>query len=252
MHDATSSDGGSAPHPRGQNPAVRLLRPLFRWIRQFVHSLYAAGGILLIVALLLSVAALWGLSELTEGVMEGETLRADEAALRWLATYATDRRDVRALEITSLGSGTVVLAVSILSASLLALLKRRYYAILVAVAVSGGWILSPVLKALFDRNRPQVVEWRVPHAGQASFPSGHAMMGMVLYVVLAYVIHRISSRAWVSVLAITLAAIVVTLIGITRVYLGVHYPSDVLAGYAVGFAWAMFCAAGVEMLKREK
>ena len=252
MHDARSPEGRGPPAPQGRNPVVSWLRTLLRGIRQVVHSRYAAGGIVLVGALILSVLALWGLSELTEGVMEGETLRVDEAALRWLATFATDRRDVRALEITSLGSGTVVLAISVLSAGLLALLKRRYYAFLVVVAVTGGWILSPILKALFGRDRPQVVEWRVPHAGQASFPSGHAMMAMVLYAVLAYVIHRISNRAWVSIVAITLAAILVTLIGITRVYLGVHYPSDVLAGYAVGFAWAMFCAAGVEMLKREK
>jgi undecaprenyl-diphosphatase len=225
---------------------------VLRWVRQFVHNLYAAGGILLIAGLVLSVLALWGLSGLTEGVMEGETLSADEAALRWFAGQTTDRRDVRALEVTSLGSGTVVLTISIISAALLAALGRRYYAILVVVAVCGGWVMSPILKALFGRDRPQVVEWRVPHAGQASFPSGHAMMGMVLYVVLAYVIHRLASRFWVSAVAITLAALLVTLIGITRVYLGVHYPSDVLAGYAVGFSWAMFCAAGAEMLKRER
>lgn len=252
MPDVSSRDGSDSPPPRDRNPVVRWLRTLLRWIRQFVHGLYAAGGIILVVGLVLSVAGLWGLSALTEGVMAGETLTLDEGALRWMAHHVTDWRDVRALEITSLGSGTVVLAFSALSASLLALLGRRHYAALVVVAVAGGWILSPILKALFGRDRPRVVEWRVPHAGQASFPSGHALMAMVLYVVLAYVIHRIANRTWVSVLAIVLALLLVMLIGITRVYLGVHYPSDVLAGYAVGFAWAMFCSAGVEMLKRER
>lgn len=247
-----NSSSSRADEPGGLRRLAAPLRTILRWLRRGVHNLHAAGGILLVVGLLLAVLALAALSELVDEVLAGETLRADEAALQWLARFATDWRDVRALEITALGSGTVVLVVAVLSACLLALLGRRYYAGLVAIAVAGGWVLSPVLKAVFDRERPQVVEWRVPHAGQASFPSGHAMMGMVLWAVLAYVIHRLGNRAWISALAITVGVVIVTLIGITRVYLGVHYPSDVLAGYAVGFAWAMFCAAGVEMMKREK
>lgn len=246
-----SPSSSRSDRPGALRPLVAGLRALLHWVRRGVHNLYAAGGLLLVVGLLLSVLALLGLSELVDEVLDGETLRADEAALHWLAGFVTDRRDVRALELTSLGSGTVVLTISVISAALLALQGVRHYALLIVVAVSGGWLLSPVLKAFFDRDRPQVVDWRVAHAGQASFPSGHAMMGMVLYVVLAFVVHRIGNRPWVSALAIAIAALLVTLIGITRVYLGVHYPSDVLAGYAVGFSWAMFCAAGVEMMRRE-
>lgn len=228
-----------------------LLRS-FRWIRQFVQNLYAAGGLLLVVGLCAAALALWGLAGLTEDVLEGETLRMDDRALLWLAQYASDIRDVRALEITALGGGTAVLTITVVCATLLALLGRRYYAVLLAVAVAGGWFLSPLLKALFGRDRPQVVDWRTPYAGNASFPSGHAMMAMVLYVTLAYIVHRLGDRRWVSALAITAATVLVILIGITRVYLGVHYPSDVLAGYAVGFAWAMFCAAAVEMMRKRE
>lgn len=234
-----------------EQPAVAGRWRFLHRIRRAVHNLYAAGGILLLAGLLASVFALWALAGLAETVLEGETLRTDEAALHWLARFTSDRVDVRALEITSLGGGSVVLAIAVISATLLALLGRRYYAILIAVAVSGGWLLSPLLKALFNRPRPQIVEWRTPHAGQASFPSGNAMMAMVLFVTLAYILHRIGNRVWVTVAAWCTAAVLVSLIGVTRVYLGVHYPSDVLAGYAVGFAWAMFCAAAVEMLRRE-
>lgn len=240
-------DGTPAPEAPSAFGRSRLLHR----IHLGIHNLYAAGGVLLIAGLVAAILALWALAVLITDVLAGETLRADELALRWLAGHTTDRLDVRAMEITALGGGTAVLTISVITAALLALLGRRYYALLVAIAVTGGWILGPVLKALFGRDRPQVVDWRVPHAGQTSFPSGHSLMGMVLYVTLAYIIHRVGNRAWVTALAIVLAAIVVTLIGVTRVYLGVHYPSDVLAGYAVGFAWAMFCAAGVEMLKKE-
>lgn len=227
----------------------RPLRAVVSRLARLVHSLHAAGGILLLAGLLMAVLALWALAGLTEEVLAGETARLDEAALRWLSRHTSDRLDMRAVEVTSLGSGATVLTVTILVASLLALLRRGWYSILLCVAVSGGWLLSPLLKALFDRDRPQVVDWRVPYAGQASFPSGHALMGMVLYVTLAYIVHRIGNRWWVSALAMTAATAVVVLIGVTRIYLGVHYPSDVLAGYAVGFAWAMLCAAVVETLR---
>ena len=227
----------------------RMLRAAVAALARLVHSLYAAGGILLLSGLAVSVLALWALAGLTEEVLAGETVRMDEAALHWLARHTSDHLDMRAVEITSLGGGVTVLTITVIVAALLALLRHGWYAILLSLAVGGGWILSPLLKALFDRSRPQVVDWRVPYAGQASFPSGHALMGMVLYVTLAYIVHRLSGRWWVTVLSACTAVLVVVLIGVTRVYLGVHYPSDVLAGYAVGFAWAMLCAAVVEILR---
>lgn len=229
-----------------------ILRRLLRWLWARVHSLYAAGGVLLVAGLAIALLALWGLSGLTEEVVEGETTRFDESILVWLSTHASDRLDGYALELTSLGGGLVVLTITIVVATLLASLERKWYALLVCVSVGGGWIIGPVLKSLFDRARPDVVEWRIPHAGHSSFPSGHSTMGMVLFITLAYVIHRIAGRAWVSVLSIGVGAVIVLAIGLTRVYLGVHYPSDVLAGYAVGFAWAMFCAAGIELLRSER
>jgi undecaprenyl-diphosphatase len=229
-----------------------FLRRLLRWLWARVHGLYAAGGMLLVAGFAIALLGLWGLSGLTEEVVEGETTRFDESILVWLSTHASDRLDGYALELTSLGGWLVVLTITIVVATLLAFLERKWYALLVCVSVGGGWIIGPVLKAMFDRARPDVVEWRVPHAGHSSFPSGHSTMGMVLFITLAYVIHRIAGRAWVSVLSIGVGTLVVLAIGVTRVYLGVHYPSDVLAGYAIGFAWAMFSAAGVELLRSER
>lgn len=231
-------------------------RKMWSWAIGHIRNLVALGGIVLAMGLALAVAALWALSALTDEVLEGETLRFDEAVLLGVAEWTSPRTDILAPDLTALGGGTVVLALAVVSATLLAVLGRRWYAILICVAVGGGWILSPVLKLLFGRPRPQVVEWRTPHAGQASFPSGHAIMAMVLYVVLAYIIHRLGNRTSISLAAWIIAALLISVIGVTRIYLGVHYPSDVLAGYAVGFAWAMFCAAGVEVFaarrKREK
>src|SRR5690606_34861520 len=95
---------------------------------------------------------------------------------------------------------------------------------------------------------PDVIEWGVPYTASAAFPSGHALLSMVLYVALAYIVHRLAPSRWMGLLAIAVTAILVLLVGASRVYLGVHYPSDVLAGYLVGFAWAIFCSTAVEIL----
>jgi undecaprenyl-diphosphatase len=207
---------------------------------------------MLVAGLIVALISLWALSGLAEEVLEGETLRFDEGVLHWIAGYTSTRMDGLALEITALGSWLVVLAIAVIAATLLALMGERWYALLLCIAVSGAWIIGPALKILFDRQRPQVVEWRVPHAGLSSFPSGHSTMGMVLFLTVAYVIHRLARRHWVTIVVMAAGTITVALIGLSRLYLGVHYPSDVLAGYAVGFAWSMFCAAGVELLRSER
>jgi undecaprenyl-diphosphatase len=128
--------------------------------------------------------------------------------------------------------------------------QHRYSVLLLWVAALGGGVLNTVLKLVFDRPRPQVFEWRAHYAGLSSFPSGHATLSMVAYITLAYLIIRLAPTLWMRLLALSVAGVVVLLIGLSRLYLGVHYPSDVLAGYAVGFVWANFCALGVEGMRR--
>jgi membrane-associated phospholipid phosphatase len=103
-------------------------------------------------------------------------------------------------------------------------------------------VLNQTLKAAFQRTRPDVFEWLV-QVGHLSFPSGHAMNSMVFYTVTAYSIGHVvgPGRARSGVYAF--AAFIIGMIGFTRLYLGVHFPSDVLAGYTVGLIWATICAA---------
>ena len=220
-------------------------------LRGRLHGLYAAMGVLLTCALALALVGLWGLSVLTEEVLEGETLRFDRAVLLWLDARATPGLDVAALHVTALGDTLVVVTTTAVAATLLALLGRRAYAALLALSVGGAWIMFPLLKLLFDRPRPRLFEWRAHYAGSSSYPSGHSVMSMVLLVALAYVVHHLAAeRAWVRVATLLAAGTLILLVGLSRLYLGVHYPTDVLAGYVVGFAWAVFCALGVESLPR--
>ena len=229
-----------------------VLLALLGWLWRRFRSFYAVAGVLLTGGLLLSLLGLWALAGLTDGVMEGETTRFDEGVLLWMNARATPWLDRVALEVTALGDGVVVAAISVVAGTLLWLLGQRAHAALLAAAVGGAWVIYPVLKLVFDRPRPQLFEWRAHYAVSSSYPSGHATMSMVLLVVLAYIVHRLSSRRRTSVTAMLLAGAAVVLIGLSRLYLGVHYPSDVIAGYVVGFAWAVFCALAVEALRSQR
>ena len=220
-------------------------------MRRHLHGFYAVAGLLLSAGLLLALLGLWALAGLTEEVMEGETVRFDEGVLLWVNARASAWLDVAALQVTALGDTLVVMTITLVAGTLLWLLGRRAYATLLGVAVGGAWLIYPVLKMVFDRPRPQLFEWRAHYAGASSYPSGHATMAIVLLTVLAYIVHRLSDRLWIDVTAALVAGIGVLLIGLSRLYLGVHYPSDVLAGYTIGFAWTVFCALAVEALRHQ-
>ncbi|HEU0299884.1 MAG TPA: hypothetical protein VFR37_10525 [Longimicrobium sp.] len=131
----------------------------------------------------LALLGLWALSGLTEGVMEGETVRFDEGVLHWMNARATPSLDLVAMEVTALGDGLVVTVITVVAGTLLCLLGQRAHAALLAAAVGGASVIYPVLKLVFDRPRPQLFEWRAHYALSSSYPSGHATLSMVLLVV---------------------------------------------------------------------
>ena len=117
-------------------------------------------------------------------------------------------------------------------------------------AVAGGCVLSLGLKSLFDRPRPELV----PHLMTAyfsSFPSGHSMMSAVVYGTLGSVLSTLVTRRRLKFYFLALAAIIAGMVGVSRVYLGVHYPTDVLAGWSAGLAWSTTCWLLGRSLKRE-
>lgn len=228
------------------------LAALVRWMMHRLRGLYAVAGVLLTGGLVLALLGLWALSGLTEGMMEGETRRFDEGVLLWMNARATPTLDRAALAVTALGDGLVVAMIAVVAGTLLWLLGQRAHAALLAAGVGGALVIYPVLKLVFDRPRPQLFEWRAQHAASSSYPSGHATLSMVLLVVLAYVVHRLSGRRRTGVLAMLAAGVLVLLVGLSRLYLGVHYPSDVIAGYVVGFSWAVFCALAIGALRAHR
>ena len=155
-----------------------------------------------------------------------------------------------ARDVTALGS-TFVLALATAGVVAFLGLDRRYQAMtFVAASTVGGWLLSAGLKAAFDRPRPDLV----PHLMRAyfsSYPSGHSMMSAVVYLTLGGLVSRLVAERRLRFFFLTLAAFLAMIVGLSRVYLGVHYPTDVLAGWTAGGAWATLCWLVGRQLQRE-
>ncbi len=193
---------------------------------------------------------------LADEMSEGETHAFDTAVMLSMRS-STDPNDplgpdwfeqgVR--DVTSLGSSTVLVLVSIAVIGFMMIYGTHSGATLITVSVGGGMLLVTVLKQFFARGRPDLV----PHAVQVfsdSFPSGHATMSAVTYLTLGALLARAQEtrgpKAYVLGIAITLTLMV----GVSRVYLGVHLPTDVLGGWCIGAAWAIACWIAAVWLER--
>jgi undecaprenyl-diphosphatase len=144
------------------------------------------------------------------------------------------------LDITSLGGATVLALMTAAVIGFLLVDEKRAAAALVFVAVGGGALLSVLLKLLIDRARPDLVP-HLAEAQMASFPSGHAMLSAVVYLTLGALLSRVEGPVYVKIYVLAIAIFLTVLIGLSRVYLGVHWPTDVLAGWCAGAAWATLC-----------
>ena len=201
--------------------------------------------------LLLAVAAVCGgiltFVGVTDLVREDELHETEIRLMRDLRSAEDPSRPIGppwlerwSREITSLGSGAVLSLMTSLVVGYL--LIERWYAsaVLVLVSVGGGTLLTAGLKGYFERDRPNVV----PHLTDAlftSYPSGHSMMSSVVYLTLAVLLARTMKRRRVKIYLVSTALFLSFLVGLSRVYLGVHYPTDVVAGWAGGTAWALLC-----------
>lgn len=141
-------------------------------------------------------------------------------------------------DITALGGFTILTGLTLASVGLMLLYRRPRLAVLTVIAITGGMLMSNLLKNVFDRPRPDLV----PHGvlvTSASFPSGHAMMSAVVYLTLGVLLARTQPRIRLRLYIITLSVLTTLCVGVSRVYLGVHWPTDVLAGWTVGGIWAL-------------
>jgi undecaprenyl-diphosphatase len=186
---------------------------------------------------------------LASQVRGGRTQEFDEAVLRWLATHHHPLLDKLMVELTMLGTWIVVFTVVGVAGLFLYLTRHRFSALLLLVATAGGILLNSILKLGFQRPRPAVFEWKTDVAS-SSFPSGHATSAVVVYGTVAYLAARLHKTSWARLLTLLGASLYIAVICFSRLYLGVHYPSDVLAGAVIGVAWASLCMATLEAIQR--
>jgi undecaprenyl-diphosphatase len=189
----------------------------------------------------------WAFKELADTVQEGETHALDSRLLLALRDPTNLANPIgpswleeAARDITGLGGYAVLTIITLAAWAYLMMVGKRGAALLVVVAIIGGTLLSSGLKLGFERPRPDLV----PHAARvytASFPSGHAMMSAVTFLTLGALLSRVERSRRVRAFVMGLAVAMTLLVGASRVYLGVHWPSDVLAGWSVGAAWAFLC-----------
>jgi membrane-associated phospholipid phosphatase len=206
-------------------------------------------GLTLTLGLLILAAGGWAFGVLAEEVTEGDT-GLDNRIADELHEHATGQLTEFFKAVTTLGNGVVLAGVTAIAAYLLG--RRRYYreAVLMVIAYVGAEVLSYSLKLAFARDRPFFTD-PLATVSTYSFPSGHATVSVAVYGALCLVLlRRLPGPAGIVCLAATV--LLVSLIGFSRLYLGVHFLSDVLAGFSVGLAWLALCVVVLDLHHRRR
>ncbi|HUQ50695.1 MAG TPA: phosphatase PAP2 family protein [Gammaproteobacteria bacterium] len=212
-----------------------------------LRSSIAAREASMLVALLLAAGAVWLFVEVAGEVAEGETRAVDEQLLLLLRTRANPSDPVGpawveelARDVTALGSAGILTLITFAAAGFLVLQRKRPLALYLVAAIAGGTVLSSLLKWGFARPRPELVaHGQVVYT--SSFPSGHSMISAVAYLTLGALLASGQKNRGMHAYLMGLAVFLTLIVGISRVYLGVHWPTDVLAGWTAGAAWALLC-----------
>ncbi|SSC68494.1 phosphatase PAP2 family protein [Ciceribacter selenitireducens] len=202
-------------------------------------SSYVAGAALAVL--------LAGFGAIADEVSEGETMKIDQAVLMALRAPGDPADPIgpawleeAARDITALGSFSVLFILIAVVVAHLFLIGRTRAAWFLTVSVIGGTLLSSGLKSLFDRPRPDLTG--VARVFTTSFPSGHATVSAVVYLTLGALLSEMAESRSQKILYLGSAVLLTVIVGLSRVYLGVHYPTDVLAGWSIGAGWALACA----------
>lgn len=203
----------------------------------------------------LAVAALLGgFGLLADEVVEGDTLDLDNAVLMALRTPGDPADPIgpawfeeAVRDVTSLGSFSVLGIIVLVVFAYLLLVGKHRTGWFMVFAVVGGTVISTVLKALFDRPRPDLTG--VAQVFTASFPSGHATVSAVVFLTIGAMLAEATPERWLKLFYIATAILLTVLVGVSRIYLGVHYPTDVLAGWSLGAAWALLCTTAAHFVR---
>ncbi|MDQ3171054.1 MAG: phosphatase PAP2 family protein [Acidobacteriota bacterium] len=241
-----------------KNQRLRVVRRLLpQRIRRYVDTLEIEALMVLGVSLL-SVIGVLAFLAIAGSVTEGDTQQVDETILRWFRD-PLDPGKARgpawltemAIDITAMGSTIVLIMVVLAVSGFLWLQNQTRLLALLIVAMAGGTALNALLKMTFARPRPSVV----PHLREVftfSFPSGHAALSAIVYLTIGVLLFEAVQGRASRLYCLAVAMTATFLVGFSRVFLGVHYPSDVLAGWAAGITWAALCWLAVQYVAKRR
>jgi membrane-associated phospholipid phosphatase len=217
-------------------PAPRPWTSRFAWLHPKVYLL-----IHIALGLLLSALCGWFFSRLGDAVAgKGRIVRFDQAAAAWMANHHSPSGDETALIVALFGNELLYAIIALVAVGYL--IRREWpRAMLLIIASGGGALLNTMLKTRFHRERPIFAHAFTVDA--PSFPSGHAMAAFIGWGVLAYLIAHHFHKDPPRRIVYFLAAVFIAAVGFTRVYLAVHFLSDVIAGYAAGTVWLFVCVS---------
>lgn len=204
----------------------------------------ARAEIAAVAAFLVMTLGILTFVELADDMREADGQAFDQAVLEAMrpvdptTPWGPDWLHEAAGDITSLGGIAVLALFALIATGFLIIQRKRLSALLLVVGLAGGVALSEGLKSVFERERPPL-EYQAVETLNASFPSGHALLSTVFYLTLGVMLTRAFPRLKLKAYVLGVALTIALLIGMTRIYLGAHWASDVFAGWSVGAAWAM-------------
>ena len=226
-------------------------RPWDRPVRFLQARLSPSGymGLHLTLGLAVILLSGWCFAELAEEIAEGDLARLDEGAVAFVQSYANPALTQAARTVSWLGSVAFLAFASFVAAAVF-LWRRWFDAILgLALTMLGGSLLNILLKQLFQRQRP-IFDNPIVNLSSFAFPSGHTMGATLFYMFIAAVVAYAMKSRRIRVLAFASALLLVVLIGMTRIYLGAHFVTDVVGAIVAGVAWLAFCWTAVETLRK--
>jgi len=198
----------------------------------------------IVFAVAVMALAISGFTIVAEETMEGETLRFDNAVLAALRSPSNPAVPIgpdwllpAAQDITALGGTAVIVLLILCVSGYFVLQKKVHTAMFLITSVAGGTAANLILKEFFSRPRPSAVP-HLAHFLHASFPSGHTMISAIVYLTLAAMLAKSTTSLRLKFYFLTVGVTISLLIGLSRLFLGVHYPTDVLAGWCGALAWA--------------
>lgn len=208
-----------------------------------MFSIHLTWGIVAGVSLLLLFA------KMAEDLLYHELGTFDTVATQYIQSFATNELTKLAILITQIGSPFFdIIVMVIVSSYLFFRLKHTLEALVLAISLAGGGLINYALKNIFHRTRPDIQH--LVNAGGYSFPSGHATISATFYGMLGYLIWlNLHERNIPSRYVIVVTTIFIAAIGVSRIYLGVHFPSDVVAGFAAGGVWLIACIIGLHAIR---